>query len=123
VKSSSRRSGFWQRFLADRPSPTFIRWVRWILFLWWVVLLLLEGPDFIRRFHEIRATSVSGFDRSAALQRLVVDGLTELVALPLVILAMFGYGIAIDRVTMISGGPWFRTWWGSSRSQDSRKRQ
>lgn len=122
VKSRSRRSDFWQRFLTGRPSPTFIRRVRWILLLWWIVLLALEGPDFVRHFNEIRV-SVPGVDRSDALQRLVMDGLTQLVAWPALLLAMLGYGVTIDRTAMVSGGPSFRTWWPSSRPKDRRTRQ
>jgi hypothetical protein len=35
----------------------------------------------------------------------------ELVALPALLVAMFGYGVSLDRTAVFGGGPWFRPWW------------
>jgi hypothetical protein len=104
----------WLKFLTGPPSATFIRWTRRVMLVWWLALLLLEGPGFIRRFHQIRATTIPDFDHSAALQRLVADAGVELLALPASLVVMFGYGISVDRTAMVSGGPWFRSWWPKS---------
>src|ERR1700674_3992514 len=120
VKSAKGRpSKSWGRFLTGRPSPAFILWTRRILLGWWVALLLLEGPDFIRRFNHIRTTTAPGFDRSGALQHLVADACVELVALPGLLLA-FGYGIGVDRTAVFTGGSWFRNWWPPTATKPKR---
>jgi len=82
--------------------------------VWWFFLLVLGGPDFLRRFNDIRATTVRDADRSEALQRVVVDAAVELIALPGMLVAMLGYGIALDRTSILTGGPWFRPWWSAA---------
>jgi len=84
-------------------------------------LLLLEGPDFIRRFNYIRTVAVPGFDRSGALQRLVGEAGLELVALPGLLVAMLGYGISVDRTAVFTGGPWFRNWWPSAEARSKKR--
>ena len=101
----------WMKFLVERPSTTFIYWTRRVLLVWWLTLLLLEGPRVVRRFNEIRATTIPGFDRPGALQRLVADASVELLVLPALLVAMLGYGISVDRTAVFTGGRWFRSWW------------
>ena len=103
-----------QRFLAGRPSRTFIVWIRGILLAWWIALLILDGPEVVRRFNQIRTANMPSGDRSSALQRLCIDAAVDLVALPGLLIAMLGYGIALDRMAMVNGGPWFRLWWSTS---------
>jgi len=103
-----------QGFLAGRPSRTFIVWIRRVLLAWWIALLVLDGPDVVHRFNQIRAANIPSVDRSSALQRLCVDAAVELLAFPGLLVAMLGYGIAPDRTSMVSGGPWFRLWWSTS---------
>jgi hypothetical protein len=86
-----------------------------------VALVLLEGPDFIRRFNHIRATTAPGFDRSGAFQHLVADAGVELVALPGLLLAMFGYGVGVDRTAVFTGGPWFRNWWPPTATKPKKR--
>src|SRR3954471_18786832 len=93
VKSPTRGGSKPSRSLLAGPSPAFVLWSRRILVAWWVALLLLEGPDFIRRFNDIRTSTLPALDRSGALEQLVADGLVELVALPALLVAMFGYGV------------------------------
>jgi len=111
TSKKNRQSTFWGRFFAGRPSRTFILWTRRTLLVWWFFLLVLGGPDFLRRFNDIQATTVPDTNRSAAIQRLLVDAAVELIALPGMIFAMLGYGIALDRTSAVTGGPWFRLWW------------
>jgi len=84
-------------------------------------LLLLEGPDFIGRFNDIRTSALPAFDRSGALEKLVADGLVELVALPALLLAMFGYGVSLDRTAVFGGGPWFRHWWPAKATKRKKR--
>jgi hypothetical protein len=67
------------------------------LFAAWVVLLIVEGPEFIGRLNHIRTATVPGVDRSSALQRVVIDAGVELIAFPGLLVAMLGYGIVVDR--------------------------
>src|SRR5262245_304749 len=92
-RKRSRASKSSSSFLTGRPSPMFIRWTRRILVVWWIVLVMLQAPDFVRRFNDIQRTVAPGFDRSAALQRLIGDAGGQLVALPGLLFAMLGYGI------------------------------
>jgi hypothetical protein len=91
------------------------------LLAWWIALLILDGPDVVRRFNQIRTANMPSVDRSSALQRLCIDSAVELVALPGLVFAMLGYGIALDRMSVVGGGPWFRVWWSPSAKANERR--
>jgi len=80
-------------------------------------LALLDGPDFIRRFNDIRTTTTPGFDHAVSWQGLAKDVAVELVALPALLFAMLGFGVVFDRTSALEGGPWFRRWWTSAASK------
>src|SRR2546422_8340142 len=87
----------WHTFLSGGPSPGFIRWCRRLLFGWWILMLALEGP---RAMEDLRgvAQMPPGSQRSQAMERVLIDTGTTLVALPLLLVGMLGYGVLPGRL-------------------------
>jgi hypothetical protein len=87
-------------------------------------LVIHQAPDAVRRFNEIRAIDVPGFDRSGELQRFVINTFVELVTLPALIVAALGYGIMLQsRGDPQTGGRFFQIFWTSGETGGTKPRR
>jgi hypothetical protein len=81
------------------------------LFAGWMGLLVLDGPGFARHFQQILMQLPPGARRHAALERVAAEATGELLVLPVLLIGILGYGIAVDQNAAFGGGRWFYQGW------------
>lgn len=111
-------------WLSDAPPRPWILWtVRGLLIGLWVLLLVTNLPSTIERFNHIRSMMPPGPERQAALDNLLEEAVTTLVA-PLLLLMVLGFGVGVRPAIDVwnSGGPWFVPMWRSKKKPRGRKR-
>ena len=108
------RTRWWQP-TNEVPSPRLIRRVRGTILLLWAALLFVGVPRFVSQATGILQVQPPGPSRNAALRDLGAEAVIVLVAVPFVVLGVFGYGVLPRRNAAITGGPLFDVAWRPSK--------
>jgi hypothetical protein len=87
----------------------------------WGIVLFTHGPVVFSRLQMILSSMPPGASRRAALEPVLQDAGVSLFCLPLVALAIFGFGVFPRRAADVwsTGGPWFVPMWRSSKKRRS----
>jgi len=88
-------------FLGD-VNPLFLKWVRRLLIGFWILVVIIEVPDFIGKYDRIMATLPAGHIRNSALYDLIMQTSFFVIAFPAALLLILGYGIN-SQSTFLSG--------------------
>jgi hypothetical protein len=107
----------------DPPSPRFVRWVRGVIISIWAIVLFAQGPGVFAQLRMILSSMPPGASRRAALESVLQDAGVSFLCVPLVALAIFGFGVFPRRAADVwsTGGPWFVPLWRSSKKPRSDK--
>src|SRR5439155_505054 len=96
------------------PREGFLRWTRRILVVWWIALVWLELPDWLRQYRQL--PTGPAHDRAAL--ELVLHAAQELIAFPLFLIGMVGFGV-FRRWS--EGDPTFYLAWHSQSTETDAK--
>jgi len=105
------------------PSRRFIWWVRCVILTLWAVLLVVGVPNVVSQADGILASKPPGPVRSQELRNLVAEAIIVYVAMPFIVLGVFGFGVIPRRNAATTGRPWFDLGWRSSGRSARRQRK
>jgi hypothetical protein len=119
-----KRPARWWQLTDEPPNPTFLRWVRVVILIVWAAVLVVGIPDTVSEARSILAFPPSEI-RRAALETLVIESIVKLVAMPFVVLAVFGFGVFPRNVVNVwsTGGPPFVPLWRSVKNRRSARKR
>jgi len=103
----------WWRYSDQPPSARFLWWVRGVILVAWAIVLFLGVPNTVREANRIRASRPPGVARSQELRDLVVETVILYVAVPFVVLGIFGFGVVPRHNSPMTGRPLFDVLWRS----------
>src|ERR1044071_252453 len=105
----------WWRYSDQPPSARFLFWVRCVILAVWAVALLFGVPNVVKDASGILASKSSGVVRRQELRNLVVETVIVYVAVPFIVLGIFGFGIVPRRNSAMTGQTRFDVLWRPSR--------
>ena len=97
----------------DPPSRRLLWWVRGIIIMLWIASIVADGPGLLERARSVYASIPPGAARRAALEPILQDAVLFLFCLPMLLLAILGFGVFPRKATDVwaTGGPWFVPMW------------
>ena len=105
----------WWRYSDQPPSARFLLWMRGVILVVWAVALLFGVPKVVTEANGILASKPSGVVRSQELRNLVVETVIVYVAVPFIVLGIFGFGVVPRRNSAMTGQTLFDVSWRPSR--------
>ena len=81
------------RLSDDRPSSRFFWWVRGVILALWAGLLVAGVPGVVTKAKTVLSSQTPGPARSQELRNLAVESIIIFIAVPPVVLGVFGFGV------------------------------